>query len=623
MDLIYTDAAGRDVDAISNYILDLAYGSDENDFELTISSGGPRIADNALIYIIGTEYGGIVDGISRDSENDEIVYTGRTFHGILENKVICPDGDYLVLSGDANNVIAKVIALLDVTDVFEAETQESGIYIRYQFPRYVKGYTALKNMLEAYGAKLLFEVTDTGKVKLSTSYICNYFASGEMENTEMKYSIKKAYNRVNHLICLGQGELSKRHVIHIFTDENGTIQPCSKTNTPLQDEEYILDLSMQKLRGTREIVDVYDYSSAETVENYLPVLSRPGDWRDTYTSYYWMDEGEYKAFEKTTADEYHLLQYRPNDWPSNYAAYYEKTSDGYETVQGTEETEGYAVQHSKPADWESNFDNYYLPSGSGYRSVSSEDAPAPRYELLWGAPADWASNWEKYYYWYSDGVSGEYKTVEGRRVERYEYHTMKPTDWEENYSSYYQRVGDEWKSVEGVERNIKSGEEVETITDPPEWSGGMGYATRYEDRYAPDWIQGFYYAYIENTVPEWTNNKFYTKYTIPSGAPNWTSGKYYKLLEDVEQIPNFGAQVVYRRVEDHYATLVEGGREKLMETSNELDADLDTKKTYDIGDIVGCTDEVTGITVAEAVTKKIVVVDSIEGITVEYKTGGR
>ena len=625
MDLIYTDAVGQDIGVISNYILDLAYGSDENDFELTIPEGGPMMTADGRIYIIGTEYGGIVDGIGRDSEEGQTVYTGRTFHGVLENKVLCPDGDYLILSGDANTVIARVIALLDVTDIFEAETQACGIVIQnYRVPRYVKGYTALKNMLESYGAKLLFEVTENGKVKLSATYYCNYYASGEMEDSEMKYSITKNYNKVNHLICLGQGELSKRNVIHLFLDGNGTVQPYAKTDDPLQDGDYILDLRHQVLRGAKEIVEVYDYSSAETVENYLPVLARPTDWKDTYMDYYWLDEDGYKEFEVTTADEYHLLLYCPGDWETNYSAYYQKKGEDYDSVEGTEETEAYAILHIKPADWESSYEDYYLPSGSGYRSVSSDDAPLPRYELLQNMPADWGTNWENYYYWYSDGVTGEYKTTESRSVDRYEYHTTKPTDWEENYSSYYQRVGNEWKSVEGVERKIKSGGKVQTITDPPKWSGQMGYATKYEDRYAPDWQPGYYYAYIENSAPEWQDNKFYALYTIPSGAPKWEAGKYYELKQNVEQIPNFGTQVVYRKVEDHYATLVEGGLEKLAEAGgDELDADLDTAMKYDIGDIVGCTDEVTGITVAEAVTKKIVVVDSIEGITVEYKTGGR
>ena len=67
MDLIYTDENNNDLGVIKNYKLDLAYGKDENDFELEIDLQEHCAGINSRIYIqtsdngrvIGSEYGGI------------------------------------------------------------------------------------------------------------------------------------------------------------------------------------------------------------------------------------------------------------------------------------------------------------------------------------------------------------------------------------------------------------------------------------------------------------------------------------------------------------------------------------------------------------------------------------
>ena len=53
--------------------------------------------------------------------------------------------------------------------------------------------------------------------------------------------LKKDYHPINHLICLGTGNLRNRHVIHLFSDENGGIQPYAVVKNPYCNEHYILD----------------------------------------------------------------------------------------------------------------------------------------------------------------------------------------------------------------------------------------------------------------------------------------------------------------------------------------------------------------------------------------------
>ena len=102
MDLIYADETRKDIGVINSYDLDMAYGKDENDFTCSVDRSDHCCREGFYIYAEGTEYGGIVDSIKVDTENDAITYKGRTWHGVLEKKVICPDpgDDYLVVTGE-------------------------------------------------------------------------------------------------------------------------------------------------------------------------------------------------------------------------------------------------------------------------------------------------------------------------------------------------------------------------------------------------------------------------------------------------------------------------------------------------------------------------------------------
>ena len=156
MDLIYTTAARADEGILSAYELDLAFGSGENDFEL--QAGTKHILKpGQYIYIEGTEYGGIIDAIESDTATKKIVYSGRSWHGILNSKVLMPPAgdDYLILNGDANTVLADLITTLGLNSLFAAETESSGIAIsNYQMIRYIPAYNGILRMLKDNGAKL-------------------------------------------------------------------------------------------------------------------------------------------------------------------------------------------------------------------------------------------------------------------------------------------------------------------------------------------------------------------------------------------------------------------------------------------------------------------------------------
>ena len=151
------------------YTLDMAYGADENDFECTIDRDAHCCEKGYYLYVEGEEYGGIIDRIRVNTEKDEIIYKGRTWHGVLEGKVICPDPglDYLVLNGEANEVLQEIIDRIGLSDLFVASSEDSGINIvSYEMNRYIKGYTGIKKMLKEFGGKLRIRWVD-GMVELS------------------------------------------------------------------------------------------------------------------------------------------------------------------------------------------------------------------------------------------------------------------------------------------------------------------------------------------------------------------------------------------------------------------------------------------------------------------------
>lgn len=226
IDLTYTDPDGIEQGIIKAYQLDLAYGSDENDFELTLPID-MRIAEKSLIYIDGTEWGGIVRG-GREStmgETPVFVARGETWHGMLAETYICPETDHLSASGEANAAIGSVLRFVGLSGVFDASAEPSGISVSHRFDRFTDCYSGFRKMLAASGAKLRIDKQPGRKPALSAVPIGDYVDSGESN----KYGYKlEWYTPFNHLICIGMGELEERTVIHLYADAEGNV---SQTQT--------------------------------------------------------------------------------------------------------------------------------------------------------------------------------------------------------------------------------------------------------------------------------------------------------------------------------------------------------------------------------------------------------
>lgn len=252
MDLIYTNAEWEDVGVLKDYAFDLAFGTDENDFELSIETRNHCCIAGCLVYIEGTEYGGIIDGLELSTKDESITYQGRTWHGILESKIIQPDNGaaYLEVYGDANKIIGGLLERLALTDLFIPSEEASLNIGGYSFGRYVNAYKGITSMLNEAGGKLVVKF-QSGRVVLAAVPAIDYSKNEEFDNNQVEMEIKKVYKPVNHLICLGKGELADREVIHLYLDANGRVS------------------TTQHFFGLDEIVDIYDYSNAESTEELI------------------------------------------------------------------------------------------------------------------------------------------------------------------------------------------------------------------------------------------------------------------------------------------------------------------------------------------------------------------
>ena len=251
MDLIYTDENLLDLGILKDYNLDLEIGT-ENDFQIITNLDNNVIPMNSIFYFENTEYGGKVTILKVETGTSKLYYGGRTFYGMLCDKIIVPDAgqDYYTVSGDANAIISTLINRFGLSGLFSASENLSGFtFTNYQFDRYIDGYTGLCKMLKTQNAKLRARF-ENRKVVLSAVSIEDY-SDEEFLSDILKFTIEQHKRPVNHLICLGQGELAQRTVINLYTDASGNV---SQT---------------QYFTGLDEVTAIYDYSSVESYEELL------------------------------------------------------------------------------------------------------------------------------------------------------------------------------------------------------------------------------------------------------------------------------------------------------------------------------------------------------------------
>ena len=657
MDLIYTDSSKKDLGVLQGYKLDEAFGKDENDFEITTDLLNTRLQEDYFIYIEGTEYGGIIDSVSPDTSKNTIVYSGRTWHGILNSKVI----ETLTLYGDIHDSLRAIISHIGLTSLFEVKEGLSGIEsYAFQFTgenSYVRAYDGILKLCNWCHAKLKMKWKDR-KILLWCEMVTNYSIDEEFDTSKLELKLKKNYNVCNHLILVSKNDDKLEYIIHLFTDYAGNVQPYTLVETPLQDSDYITTKEKQFVTGEDEITKILECSvSVDT--NYLILTEKPDDWRLNYSNYYTkkVEVDEETGAEKISYEQvqvnwktiYALLFNMPIDWETNYKDYYyRKTDDNgnyvldengdyeYESATSDERME-YTLLNTKPAGWDKDWmDYYYLSNVEGGKQTWSKipDVTKDVYTKLTSKPEKWEEDdaYKNYYYKWSTGMTWEWRSAEGITKTRMKRMTIKPSDWSTNWKNYYciYMTGD-YVRLGDVALYNKS-------KKAPKWrtnSKGKSTETRFytQETYtvAPKFSSRTYYEKsTEPDIPAFDGSNWkeeYDKYEqIASGKkisyPQWKNSYYYeKSAGQVDVGIVFQPNVYYNKVENHYKSMIEQGIEEFRKLYNSDEISLDLNQydnNYDIGDIIGAQEPITGIFVAQPISKKIITIEK-DNIKIEYE----
>lgn len=256
--LILADNTGKELRHLLFDKYDFEVGQSENSFEVTISRNEYKpVPGGARIYRPNTEYGGIYRRFETNTAQDTIRLGGYTWRGMMQKKIICPPSgqDYATDSGELNAIVkARVEAAFP--GLFVGTTESTGVTVSsFQYDRYCTLEAGLTKLLKAYGYRLNLSYSQPLKaVVVSALPIVDYSQSIEL-SSDMRtdYTMKMQKDGVNHLICLGKGELRNRAVYHWYADADGNID------------------TVQHLFGADEITEVFDYSGGE-----LPDLIQSG-----------------------------------------------------------------------------------------------------------------------------------------------------------------------------------------------------------------------------------------------------------------------------------------------------------------------------------------------------------
>lgn len=218
-----------------------------NNFEITAE---PFSAKG--FYIEGTEYGGVFEYEHGTSDDTRETLKGWTWRGLLTQGIIMPPSgsDYRIVSGDANAIISSLLSGY-LGNFYTVPDEASGCTIsNYQFPLYVNLLDGIMGMLAEYNYRLSIHAE---KIASGAPFVVYVEAVpskqvGGVFNADSPAQLEFTYNRmgINHLICMGSGELQQRMRVDLYLNAAGNV-----TQT-------------RYYTGFDERIALFDYPSAES-----------------------------------------------------------------------------------------------------------------------------------------------------------------------------------------------------------------------------------------------------------------------------------------------------------------------------------------------------------------------
>lgn len=258
MELTFTDRSWADVGLLDASSSDWAWGADENDFEIILSetSGVPEVG--ALVYGEDGDVGGIVRGYESEYETGVLRVRGDTWAGVLDCFTLCPPSGaaYYSVSGSMRSCVSSLLSRLGVGWLFTVSSASSTRQVSHTFKgarsstqseagRFMGGWAALWQLAADNGMKVRMRY-DAALRKVSVTVMPRKdWTDAESIDAGLAQVKVSTSSPVNHLVCLGEGELEQRTVLHLYADERGNVS------------------THQTLTGADEISATYDYASSD------------------------------------------------------------------------------------------------------------------------------------------------------------------------------------------------------------------------------------------------------------------------------------------------------------------------------------------------------------------------
>ncbi len=258
MEFIVADQDRMEVKVLSaSASLDVDLSQDADNTEGTNDGQLTTIADEEIRYGMylfspGSEFGGRILDLKRSTASEELVWYFDTWRRMLGQTIIePPEGEaYKTVKGDAHAVLSELL-VGRYGGLFVVPEELSGITVSGQFDRYTTLLDGMNKLLKEQDARLQIRAVqgDTGEVftvEVSVVLIMDYSAEIEYsQDNKVDLTIRDYRRGINHLICLGSGELTERMVRHLYIQEDGSIGDA------------------QYYTGLEERTEVFNYPSAE------------------------------------------------------------------------------------------------------------------------------------------------------------------------------------------------------------------------------------------------------------------------------------------------------------------------------------------------------------------------
>jgi hypothetical protein len=267
-----------------------------------------------------------------------------------------------------------------------------------------------------------------------------------------------------------------------------------------------------------------------------------------------------------------------------------------------------------PADWATNYMNLTTrtkdPLGKWVYGVSIQGVPQSHMEVRTSknAPTGWKDGVWKNFYIKVTKKSKLYKDKTIPKLKKNNGVFVKTTDAvaqgeltfisnSKKYPKYHQKRF--WYEYQDAPT-------PPSFTDYSNGTKGYGVFVRYSHSVAPEW--------------DTQQHQYFKQIVDVDKVPPFEQGKYFTLVKDVEQIPEFWRKRYYYAVYDNYKNLVESGLEKFeqIKDTTTLDVELELQSNYDVGDIMGLVDDVTGEPIRKPILRKIIKIKK-DILSVDYE----